>query len=192
MTPQKKAPNGSFSTRSALSCASNFLPSRIFQQFPPIRSPKIVKLICRFNYPSPARLEELHANRIAFAVDWLAVGHPSCGAKLSRARGKHQPRILVPAPDADHACTFRADIFRKRSFRAGKLAITFQNHGNFHLDPEFPAGMGVDVSMCHRSSISEARSDACNGIHGAAAVFHAIKRVVRGAQELFRSVPVLG
>src|SRR5208283_1688366 len=119
----------------------------------PIRSPKIVKLICRFNYPSPVRLEELHANRIAFAMDWLAVGHPSCGAKLSRARGKHQPRILVPAPDADHSCTLCADIFRKRSFRAGKLAITFQNHGNFHLDPEFPAWMGMDVSMCHRSSI---------------------------------------
>jgi len=46
----------------------------------------------------------------------------------------------------------------------------------------FPAGMGMDVSMCHRSSISEARSDACKRIHGAAAVFHAIKRAVRGAQ----------
>jgi hypothetical protein len=60
--------------------------------------------------------------------------------------------------------------------------MPFQYHGDFHLDPGFPAGMGMDVSMCHRSSISEARSDACKRIHGAAAVFHAIKRAVRGAQ----------
>ena len=40
----------------------------LFQAFPPIRSPFCVKLSWGLNHPSPLGLEELHANRKAFAL----------------------------------------------------------------------------------------------------------------------------
>src|SRR5690348_4508990 len=54
-------------------CASNVFPVRMFQQFPPIRSPDSVKLICRFDYPSSFGFEKLHPHRIAVATQRMAV-----------------------------------------------------------------------------------------------------------------------
>jgi len=81
-----------------------------FRQFPPIRSPKFVKLICRFNYPSPVRFEELHTNRIAFTMDWLAVGHPS-SERNSPVRGQ------TPAA---HSCPSAGTLTTRAPF-----ALTF-------------------------------------------------------------------
>ena len=49
-----------------------------------------VKLFGELNNPSPFRIEELHANGKAIALQRLAVGYSSRGAKLSGARGELQ------------------------------------------------------------------------------------------------------
>src|SRR5208282_3205510 len=99
----------------------------MFQPFPPIRLPKFVKLIRRLNYPSPFRFEKLQANGIAVAMQWLAVGHPSRGAKLPCARSENQLRTFIPVPDADHARTLDTDVFRKCGLHAGNLPMALEN-----------------------------------------------------------------
>src|SRR6202000_3396093 len=76
-----KPPNGSFSTRPALSPTTFAqvicLPQKKFQSFPPIRSPDHVELTRRLNYPSSLGFEELQSHRVAVATQWNAVGHSS-------------------------------------------------------------------------------------------------------------------
>jgi len=61
----------------------------LFQAFPSYPLAVIyVKLSWGLNYPSPLWLEELHANRKAVALQWLAVCNTARGAKLSSARGE--------------------------------------------------------------------------------------------------------
>ena len=138
-----KTPNGSFSTRPALSPTTFaqviVLPWKLFQSFPPIRSPETIELTRRLNYPSSLWFEELQTNGIAVAMHWLAVSHSSLGAKLTGARCKNQLRTLFPTPRADHARTTCTDIFGERGFRAGKLPMSLKHHGDFHRNAIFPA-----------------------------------------------------
>src|ERR1700722_18361195 len=94
-------------------CASNVFPVRMFQQFPPVRSPDSVKLICRFDYPSSSCFEKLHPHRVAVATQRMAVSHPSFRTKFSGARRQHHWRTCFPAPHTDHARSLGADVFRK-------------------------------------------------------------------------------
>src|SRR5580700_4641363 len=123
----EKASNGSFSIRPTLSPTTFaqviVLPEKLFQSFPPIRSPEPVELTSRLNYPSPLRFEEFHPNRIAVAMDWLAVSHPSRRTKFASARSKHNLRTFIPATHAHHSCPARAYVFRKRRLSARVLPM---------------------------------------------------------------------
>jgi hypothetical protein len=85
----------------------------LFLAFPPIRSTVTSSYLWGLNNPSPFWLKELNANRKAFALQWLAVGHPSRGAKLACARNERQPLVLFPAAETDDASAARTYIFRK-------------------------------------------------------------------------------
>ena len=124
-------------------CASNCFPVRMFQQFPPVRLPEFVKLICRFDYPSPRSFEELHPHRVAVATQRLAVSHSSLRTKFSGARRQLQGRAFLPAPPADYAGAFHADVFRKRCFRAGQMPMSVEHDGNLHRDAIFAARKGM-------------------------------------------------
>jgi hypothetical protein len=124
----------------------------VFLQFPPIRLPKSVELICRLNYPSPFQLEELHPNGIAVAMHWLAVSHSSRGTKLSCARSKNQLRTFIPVPGADYTRTLPTDVFRKCVFHAGNMPITLENNGDLHLDAILTAVEGIIIPEKHWSS----------------------------------------
>ena len=130
-------------------CASNVFPVRMFQQFPPIRSPDSVKLICRFDYPSSFGFEKLHPHREAVASQRMAVSHSSFRTKSSRARRQHQWRTCFPAPHADHARSLGADVFRKRRFRAGQMPVPVENDGYLHRDAIFAAVEGVSIPERH-------------------------------------------
>ena len=173
-------------------CASNVFPVRMFQQFPPVRSPDSVKLICRFDYPSSSCFEKLHPHRVAVATQRMAVGHPSFRTKFSGARRKNQRRTLLPPPHANHARSLGADVFRKRRFHAGQMPVAVEYHGNLHRNAIFAARKGVDVPERHCSSSSQARGDARDGIHGITAMLHAVERAVSSAQKLFGGIAVFG
>jgi len=61
--------------------SSLFVP--VVSSYPP--AVLYVKLSWGLNYPSPLGLEELHANRKAVALQWLAVCNAARGTKLSSA-----------------------------------------------------------------------------------------------------------
>src|SRR2546429_4947346 len=88
-----------------------------------------VKLFGELNNPSPFRIEELHANGKAVALQRLAVGYSSRGAKLSGARGELQRIALLPVPRADHPRAARTHILRKRGFRDRKSTRLNSSHG---------------------------------------------------------------
>jgi hypothetical protein len=106
----------------------------MFQQFPPSRLPNFVKLICSLNYPSPLGLEELQPNRIAVAMQWLAVSHSSRRTKLSCARRKIQLRTSIPMPDAHHPRAPGTYVFRKCHFRSRNLPVPIEDNLDFHRD----------------------------------------------------------
>src|SRR5882672_2016946 len=124
-------------------CASNVFPVRMFQQFPPVRSPDSVKLICRFDYPSSFGFEKLHPHREAVATQRLAVGHPSFRTKFSGARRQCHRRTFIPAPHADHARSLGADVFRKRRLRAGQMPMAIEHDGYLHRNAVFAAVEGM-------------------------------------------------
>src|ERR1700730_4262812 len=165
-------------------CASNVFPVRMFQQFPPVRSPDSVKLICRFDYPSSFGFEKLHPHRVAVATQRMAVSHPSFRTKFSGARRQHHWRTCFPAPHADYARTLGADVFRKRRFHAGQMPVAVENDGNLQRDAIFAAIERVNVPGRHCSSSSQARGNARDGIHGISAVLHAVERAVGSTQKL--------
>src|SRR5271167_4867353 len=156
----------------------------MFQQFPPIRLPKLVKLICRLNYPSPHGLEELHPNGIAVAMQWLAVSHSSCGTKLSGARCKTELRTFIPAPHADHARPLGTDVFCKRGFDTGHPPMALKYNGDFHRDAILTAVEAKIIPVSHGSFSSQASRNARDGIHRATAMLHSVKRAIGRAQKL--------
>src|SRR5258708_15501309 len=103
-----------------------------FQRFPPLRSPFYVKLSWGLNNPSPFRLQELHANGKAVALQWLAVSNPGRRTKLSRARSEQQWFALFPAAHTRDARAMHAHVFRKSRFRAGRLTMAVNRNGDFH------------------------------------------------------------
>jgi len=115
---------------------TSFLVVPVFS--PPIRSPfYCVKLSWGLNYPSPLWLEELHANRKAVALQWLAVCNTARGTKLSSARGEYQGFAWLPAARTHHASATRAHIFSKSRFGARRVAMTVDQNGDFHRDTAF-------------------------------------------------------
>jgi hypothetical protein len=141
-TKKDEAPERFFDLRQALHAFLQFLHqfsvfSFCSRRFPPIRSPFYVKLSWGLNYPSPFWLEELHANGKAFALQWLAVSHPAFGAKLTRARSKHQRFAWFPAARTDNPRATRANILGKSRFRTGRPAMAVNEDGDFHRDALF-------------------------------------------------------
>lgn len=166
----------------------------MFQQFPPVRSPDSVKLICRFDYPSSFCFEELHPHRVAFATQRMAVSHSSFRTKFSRARRQHQRRTCFPATHADHPRSLGADVFRKRRFRAWQVPMAVEYDRYLHRNAIFAAQKRADIPGRHYSSSSQARGNARDGIYGItiSAPFHAVERAVGGAQKFFSGVAVFG
>jgi hypothetical protein len=111
-----------------------------------------VKLSWGLNYPSPLWLEELHANRKAFALQWLAVCNAARGTKLSSARGEYQGFPWLPAARTYHASATRAHVFRKSRFRAGRLAMAINQNGNFHRDAAFGSVKRKSLRVKHGSA----------------------------------------
>src|SRR3977135_154979 len=109
-------------------------------------------------------------------MQWLAVGHPSRGTKLSGARYERQLFALFPIAHTDYARAARAHIFRKSRFRAGRLSMTVEHYRYLHRN----ALLGTKKRMCSfwRHSAgrpsSQTRRDAREILHTCAAIFHAI------------------
>src|SRR5712671_1586350 len=144
------------------------------------------------NNPSPFGLEKLHANRIAVAMQWLAVGHSSRGAKLSGARDERQLLALLPIAHADHAGAARTHVFRKSRFGAGRPPMTVEHYRYFHRDALFGAKKCKCRFQRHgrgRSSL-ETRRDAREILNTGSAIFHAIQIAIRGGKQFFWSVAV--
>ena len=140
-----EAPNGLLSVRRFKSlylvCAS-YLTSVPNVSLLPLS--RWAKHVWDSNNPSPFGLEELHANRIAFAMQWLAVGHSSRGAKLSGARDQRQLLAFFPIAHAYHARAARTDVFRKCRFRAGRPPMAVEQYGYLHRD----ALLGAKKCVC--------------------------------------------
>src|SRR2546429_4727934 len=71
-----------FSYKFGVSFLSSFFVP-VVSSYPP--AVLYVKLSWGLSYPSPLGLEELHANRKAVALQWLAVCNAARGTKLSSA-----------------------------------------------------------------------------------------------------------
>src|SRR5215813_2491668 len=125
-------------------CASFYLhvvpvvPSRL-----PCRWAELSSVL---NNPSSPWFEEFHANCKAVALQGLAVSHSSRGTKLSVARAEHETIIHLPSAHTDHTRATRADVFRKRRFRTGHLAISFEINADFHRNPVLRAMKGVKAA----------------------------------------------
>jgi hypothetical protein len=144
------------------------------------------------NYPSPFWLEELHANSKAVALQWLAVRYPGRGAKLSSARGEDQLLALFPTAHTDDTRATRTYVFRKSRFRARRLAMAVDEHGDLHRDAVFGAVKHKFGFVRHDCcSSSQARGNPREILNAAdAPVLHGIESAVGGAKKLFGRVAV--
>src|SRR5262249_38858385 len=165
-----------------------------FQLSPLPRPPFRVKLFGGLNNPSPFRVEELHANGKAFALQGLAVGYSSRGAKLSGARGEPQRFARFPAAHTEHACAARTHVFRKCRFHSRRFAVPVDEHGNFHQNAFLrPMKREFGGEQHFEWSSSQARGNSREVLHAApAAVLHDVQGAVGGAQKFFRRVAVFG